>query len=62
MQFNTREIRGEDGSLTYGTNPGHTLDFKRRHGTIFISHPSWKTNSPVKAEDMTIGKLEAAGQ
>jgi len=62
LQFNTREIRGEDGSLTYVTNQGHTLDFKRRHGTIFISHPSWKTNTPIKAEDMTLGKLEAAGQ
>lgn len=62
MQFNTRPLKGEDGGLTYVTNQGHILDFKRRHGTIFISHPSWKTNTPVTANDVTLGKLEAAGQ
>lgn len=62
MQFPTREIRGEDGARNYVSNQGHVIDFKRRHGTVFISHPSWKTNTPIKAEDVTLGKLEAAGQ
>ena len=62
MQFNTRLIKGDDGVQTYVSNQGHTLDFKRRHGTIFISHPSWRTNTATKASDVTLGKLEAAGQ
>lgn len=62
MMFTSRSIIGEDGAPTLATNQGHTIDFKRGHATVFISHPSWKTNSPVKASDVTLGKLEAAGQ
>lgn len=62
FQFTGREMKGEDGVQTIASNQGHSIDFKRRHATIFISHPSWKTNTPIKAEDVTLGKLEAAGQ
>ena len=62
FHFTMRSIKGEDGVNTYVSNTGHTLDFKRKHGTIFISHPSWKTNTAVKAGEVTLGKLEAAGQ
>lgn len=62
LQFNARPVKGEDGTMTIATTQGHTIDFKRRHATIFLSHPSWKTNTPIKASDVTLGKLEAAGQ
>ncbi|MBC7379577.1 MAG: DUF1329 domain-containing protein [Burkholderiaceae bacterium] len=62
MSYSTRSIKGDDGVTNYVSNQGHTLDFKRKHGTVFISHPSWKTNTAVKADDVTLGKLEAAGQ
>ena len=62
FHFTMRSLKGEDGVNTYVSNTGHTLDFKRKHGTVFVSHPSWKTNTAVKAGDVTLGKLEAAGQ
>jgi len=62
FQFSGRVLKGEDGVQTIVSNQGHSIDIKRRHATIFISHPSWKTNTPIKAEDVTLGKLEAAGQ
>lgn len=62
FHFSGRPIKGEDGVQTIASNQGHTIDFKRRHATVFISHPSWKTNPPIKASDVTLGRLEAAGQ
>lgn len=62
FSYSTRAIKGDDGVMTYVSDQGHSLDFKRKHGTIFISHPSWKTNTAVKAADVTLGRLEAAGQ
>lgn len=62
FHFSGRPIKGEDGVQTIASNQGHTMDFKRRHATVFISHPSWKTNPPIKATDVTLGRLEAAGQ
>lgn len=62
MAFNGRPLKGEDGVQTWVSDQGHVIDFKRKHATVFISHPSWKTNSAVKASDVTLGKLEAAGQ
>jgi hypothetical protein len=63
IQYATRAVKGDDGAMTYISNQGHTIDFKRRHGTVFISNPGWKTNTTtIKAEDVTLGRLEAAGQ
>lgn len=62
MVFNGRPLRGEDGVQTYVSNQGHTIDFKRNHATIFVSHPSWRTNTPLSAGDVSLTALEAAGQ
>jgi hypothetical protein len=62
FHFAGRPLKGEDGVQTIVSNQGHSIDFKRRHATVFVSHPSWKTNTPIKADDVTLGKLEAAGQ
>jgi hypothetical protein len=62
MIYSTRAVKGDDGTMTYISNQGHTMDFKRRHGTVFVNHPSARTNANIKADDVTLGKLEAAGQ
>lgn len=62
FQFAGRPLKGADGVQTIVSNQGHSIDFKRRHATVFMSHPSWRTNTSTKADDVTLGKLEAAGQ
>ncbi len=60
--FSGRPVKGEDGVQTFLSGQGHTIDFKRRHATIFVNAPDVKTNSNWTANDVTLGKLEAAGQ
>lgn len=62
MFFSGRPLKGEDGVQTYISGQGHTIDFKRKHATIFVNAPDVKTNSPWTAADVSLGKLEAAGQ
>ncbi|MFA7278684.1 MAG: DUF1329 domain-containing protein [Sterolibacterium sp.] len=62
FQFSGRAVKGVDGFQAIVSNQGHSIDFKRRHATIFISSTAWRVNIPIKAEDVTLGKLEAAGQ
>lgn len=60
--FPGRPVKGEDGVQTFISGQGHTIDLKRRHATIFVNAPDVKTNTNLTADDVTLGKLEAAGQ
>lgn len=57
-----RPVMGEDGVQTYISGQGATIDFKRKHATLFVNSPDSKTNSPWSSNDVSLGKLEAAGQ
>lgn len=58
LNFLLRPHKGADGSNTVVSAQGHTIDFQRNHATIFISHPSWKTNTPEGPQAVTLGVLE----
>ncbi len=61
--FNMRPIKTEDGGWGVISNQGHTIDFKRRHATIFAHGKQSQFNTPgVGPEDVSLEVLEAAGQ
>lgn len=61
--FNMRPIETADGHLGVISNQGHTIDFKRRHATIFCHGKQSQFNTPgVGPEDVSLEVLEAAGQ
>ncbi len=61
--FNMRPIKARDGQWGVISNQGHTIDFKRRHATIFAHGKQSEFNTPgVGADDVSLSVLEAAGQ
>jgi hypothetical protein len=42
---------------------GFTIDYQRRHATIFILHPEVRLNTPgVGPDDITLRELERAAE
>lgn len=63
LLFNMRPIKTQDGGWGVISNQGHTIDYQRRHATIFVHGKPSKFNTPgVGAKDVTLGVLEAAGR
>lgn len=63
LVFNMRPLKTEDGGWSLLSNQGHTIDYQRRHATIFVQGKPSKFNTPgVKAQDVSLGVLEAAGR
>ena len=61
--FNMRPIKTADGNWGVISNQGHTIDFKRRHATIFSHGKQSQFNTlGVGPEDVSLEVLEAAGQ
>lgn len=61
--FNQRPIKTQDGGWGVISNQGHTIDYQRRHATIFVHGKPSKFNTPgVGPNDVTLGVLEAAGR
>lgn len=63
LLFNTRPIKAEDGGWSIISNQGHTIDYKRRHATVFVQGKQSQFNTPgVRPDDVSLSVLEAAGQ
>ncbi len=63
INFTLRPMKTEEGGNVVESAVGQTIDFQRRHATIFLIHPSFKINTPgVTPDKVTLGVLEAAGQ
>jgi len=62
MNFATMPLKGQDGVQTYVSSLGQIVDFKRMHATIFLSNKVWKTDTSIKADDVSLSTLESAGQ
>lgn len=63
MLYSLKPMVGEDGGNGVISAAGFTIDYQRRHATVFISHPSWKLNPKGgKARDVTLGVLESAAK
>ena len=63
LMFAMRPMETPDGGWAVISSHGHTIDFQRRHATIFLHAPGSGFNTPGKgADDVTLGVLEAAGQ
>jgi hypothetical protein len=59
MNYHLKSIPTEDGDTGIISVAGFTIDYQRRHGTVFLSHPSWKINTPsIKADDVSLSVLE----
>lgn len=63
LMFNARSLPARDGGSAVISNQGHTIDFKRRHATIFVHNDGSGFNTPGKeASDVSLNVLEAAGK
>ncbi len=61
--FAMRPMETRDGGWAVISSHGHTIDYQRRHTTIFIHAPRSGFNTPgVGESDVALGVLEAAGQ
>lgn len=61
--FASFKMDSEDGETAIASAWGSSIDFQRRHATIFQSHKTWLINPlDVGEDDVTLGELEAAGR
>lgn len=61
FNFALGTMETEDGDNAIYSAAGFSLDYQRRHGTVFLSHPSWKMNTPgITADDVSLNILERA--
>lgn len=63
MNYHLKTIRTEDGDRGIISSAGFTIDYQRRHGTVFILADSARLNTPgIKHEDVNLGQLEKAAR
>ncbi len=61
--FHARSLPARDGGSAVISNQGHTIDFKRRHATIFVHYDGSGFNTPgTESSDVSLNVLEAAGK
>lgn len=63
MNYHLKTIKTEDGDKGIISAAGFTIDYQRRHGTVFILADSAKLNTPgIKADNVNLGELEKAAR
>lgn len=64
MYFHSNIFKGEDGFQSIQSSGGAIIDVLRNHATVFLVDPTqWFVNqSKVKATNVSLGQLEAAGR
>lgn len=63
FNFALGTMKTEDGDKAIYSAAGFSLDYQRRHGTVFLSHPSWKKNTPgITADNVSLNVLERAAR
>ena len=63
LLFNAYPMKARDGGWAILSNQGHTIDFKRRHATVFVHNTTAGFNTlGAKEKDVSLGVLEAAGR
>ncbi|EMP56964.1 hypothetical protein MSNKSG1_02856 [Marinobacter santoriniensis NKSG1] len=61
MNYDLRTIKTEDGDRGIVSNAGFTIDYQRRHATIFVLAPSAKLNTPgFDGDSISLRELEQA--
>lgn len=61
MNYNLRTIETEDGDVGMVSNAGFTIDYQRRHATIFVLSPEVKLNTQgFDPDDISLRELEQA--
>ncbi|MBE0485010.1 DUF1329 domain-containing protein [Marinobacter sp.] len=61
MNYNLRTIETEDGDRGIVSNAGFTIDYQRRHATIFVLAPSAKLNTDgFNGNSISLRELEQA--
>ncbi len=63
MNYHLKTIRTEDGDKGIISAAGFTIDYQRRHGTVFILADSARLNTPgIRHEQVNLGELEKAAR
>ncbi|WP_077530427.1 DUF1329 domain-containing protein [Vreelandella utahensis] len=63
MNYNLKTVPTEDGDRGIVSAAGFTIDYQRRHATIFILHPDVRLNTPgTGPEDISLRELERAAE
>jgi len=63
LLFNASSLTARDGGSALISNQGHTIDFKRRHATVFVHYDAAGFNTPgTESSDVSLNVLEAAGK
>lgn len=63
MNYNIKTIETEDGDRGLVSSAGFTIDYQRRHATIFILHPNARLNTQgVDPDDISLRQLERAAE
>lgn len=63
MNYNLKTVETEDGDVGMVSAAGFTIDYQRRHATIFILDPEVRLNTPgVDPDDISLRELERAAE
>lgn len=63
QHFSLKTAKSEDGDNVIMSSAGFTIDYQRRHGTVFALHPTAKQNTPgITAEQVNLRELEKAAR
>lgn len=63
MNYHLKTITTEDGDTGIISAAGFTIDYQRRHGTVFLSNENWRLNTPgVNGNDINLRELERAAR
>jgi len=61
MNYSLRTIKTEDGDVGMVSNGGFTIDYQRRHATIFVLSPEVRLNTQgVDPDEISLRELEQA--
>jgi hypothetical protein len=63
MNYNLKTVPTEDGDVGIVSAAGFTIDYQRRHATIFILDPEVRLNTPgIDPNDISLRQLERAAE
>lgn len=62
MNYHLKTIKTEDGDVGIVSAAGFTIDYQRRHGTVFVLGAPRLNTPGVSADDVNLRELEKAAR
>jgi len=62
LNFHLQTIKTEDGDVGIVSAAGFTIDYQRRHGTVFVLQDPRLNTAGITADDVSLRELEAAAR